>query len=158
MSMLPDESYDSALCMEVLEHVPDPFRGLAEVCRVLHPNGVLVFSVPHLSRLHDLPYDYYRYTPYGLAHMLDKAGFELLELQPRGGLLTFLGHQFSITLLSLVWRVPGFRNLAWWFNKWLVTRLLFSLDGLFDKGKLFAIGYVGAARRIGAPRSHAGQD
>jgi len=41
-----DESFDVCTCTEVFEHVPDDHKGMAEVCRVLRPNGVFVFTVP----------------------------------------------------------------------------------------------------------------
>jgi SAM-dependent methyltransferase len=43
----PDSSFDAAFCIEVLEHVLDPFTVVREIHRVLRPNGVLVISVPN---------------------------------------------------------------------------------------------------------------
>jgi len=40
----PDESFDLALCCDVLEHVEDPARVLAEAARVLRPGGVILFE------------------------------------------------------------------------------------------------------------------
>jgi SAM-dependent methyltransferase len=147
MYMISDSRYDSALSLEVLEHVPDPFRAVREIYRILEPGGVAVISVPHLSRVHDAPYDYYRYTSFGLQHMLAQAGFEVVEIRKKGGLFSFLGHQFSTLLLGMVWGLPGLRQLAWFLNKWLITRPLYALDGVLDRGGIFALGYVVVARR-----------
>ena len=70
MHMINDGTYDSAICLEVLEHVPDPVRAMREIYRILNSNGVLILSLPHLSRLHSEPHDYYRFTHYGLRHLL----------------------------------------------------------------------------------------
>jgi ubiquinone/menaquinone biosynthesis C-methylase UbiE len=43
----PDEAFDLALLNEVLEHVPDERRSLAEVHRVLKPDGMLVVLSPN---------------------------------------------------------------------------------------------------------------
>ncbi|MBT9559880.1 MAG: class I SAM-dependent methyltransferase [Myxococcales bacterium] len=43
----PDESFDRVYCSEVLEHVLDPGRVIAEIRRVLKPTGVAVVSVPN---------------------------------------------------------------------------------------------------------------
>jgi SAM-dependent methyltransferase len=94
LGMIPSAFYDSALCLEVLEHVPDPWQACREICRILKPGGVLILSVPHLSRLHDLPHDYYRYTHVGLTHMLRSAGLELVVIKTKGGLFTFLAISF----------------------------------------------------------------
>jgi SAM-dependent methyltransferase len=47
----PDESFDVAVCGELLEHLRFPDRLLAEARRVLRPGGVLVGSVPNSYRL-----------------------------------------------------------------------------------------------------------
>jgi SAM-dependent methyltransferase len=44
---LPDSSCDAAVCFEVLEHLIDPLRALAEILRVLKPGGVAMLSVPN---------------------------------------------------------------------------------------------------------------
>ena len=45
----PDATFGTVVCTEVLEHVPDPRRALAEIRRVLMPGGVLIGSVPARS-------------------------------------------------------------------------------------------------------------
>ena len=40
----PDESFDIALCCDVLEYVGDASRALSETARVLRPGGVLLFD------------------------------------------------------------------------------------------------------------------
>jgi SAM-dependent methyltransferase len=82
---LADASVDSALCTEVLEHCPDPDAVLSEVARVLRPGGCLLFSVPFLWPLHEVPYDHYRYTPFALRRHLTKAGFGSIQIQAMGG-------------------------------------------------------------------------
>lgn len=46
----PDASFDSVLCFDVLEHVPDYRAALHEFCRVLSPGGRLILSVPFSFR------------------------------------------------------------------------------------------------------------
>ncbi len=147
MSTVPTASYDSAICFEVLEHIPDPFQGVREIYRILKPGGTVVISVPHLSRLHDQPYDFFRFTVYGLRYILEAADFEVLEIRDKGGLLSFLGHQISTLLLCATWPVPGLRQITWLLNKWLITRLLYVLDKMTGVPELFALGYVGVARK-----------
>lgn len=145
MSMIASASYDSAICLEVLEHVPNPSRAISEIYRILKPDGILIISVPHLSRLHDEPYDYFRFTNHGLRYLLEHKGFEVSEIKRKGGLFSFLGHQISTVLLSGVWFVPGLRQIAWFLNRWLITQLCHRMDKLFDGTGIFALGYVGVA-------------
>lgn len=42
----PDQSFGSAVCSEVLEHVPDPENALSEIWRTLKPQGRLLGTVP----------------------------------------------------------------------------------------------------------------
>jgi ubiquinone/menaquinone biosynthesis C-methylase UbiE len=41
--------FDGAFCTEVLEHLKDPVRGLAEIRRVLRPSGWAVITVPNAT-------------------------------------------------------------------------------------------------------------
>lgn len=147
MSMIGDEVYDSAICLEVLEHIPDPFKAARETARILKPGGVLIVSVPHLSRLHQAPQDYYRYTRYGITQVLEGAGFKVQQIQRRGGLASFLGHQVSTILLSLSWGTPILKQFCWGLNRWLVTYPCYALDRWTDKGGVFAVGHTVVARR-----------
>lgn len=142
MDMLADETYDSALCLEVLEHLPDPAAALAEIHRILAPGGVLVCSAPHLSRLHEEPHDYYRYTRHGLRYLFEAQGFRVLSIEASGGLFCFLGHQLSSMLLLPIWHVPVLKQLVFALNRWLVVRPCYALDRVLDKGRIFALGYV----------------
>jgi SAM-dependent methyltransferase len=83
-------SFEFVLCTETLEHVARPAAVLAELRRVLKPGGTLALTVPFLHPVHQAPHDYYRYTPYGLRHLLAEAGFEVESLSAAGGFFTFL--------------------------------------------------------------------
>ena len=78
-----DESFDTVLLLEVLEHVAEPERVLAEIQRVLRIGGVLLLSMPFLYPLHDSPHDYQRYTAPGLMHAVKRAGMHCSEPVPR---------------------------------------------------------------------------
>ncbi len=45
----PDDYFDSVILSEILEHVDDDVRGLAEVRRVLKPGGVVAITVPNAN-------------------------------------------------------------------------------------------------------------
>ncbi|NLT74566.1 MAG: class I SAM-dependent methyltransferase [Chloroflexi bacterium] len=147
MPMVPAAHYDSVLCLEVLEHVPNPERALHEIARVLRPGGVLIMSVPHLSRLHDEPHDYYRYTRYGIIALLRSAGLAVHSLDARGGLFAFLGHQASTALISLTWGVPVIKRLAWYLNILALVYPCLLLDRLFHTTRYFPLGYVVVATK-----------
>ena len=75
---------------EVLEHLEEPGRGLAEAHRLLRPGGGIILTTPLVWPLHEEPRDFYRFTPYGLRHLLGRAGFEAIEVRPLSGQWTTL--------------------------------------------------------------------
>ncbi len=56
----PDASYDNVFCIEVLEHVPNPFGALGEIRRVLKSGGVLTLSVPNPYHAKELIWNLFR--------------------------------------------------------------------------------------------------
>jgi SAM-dependent methyltransferase len=85
-----DASFDAALSTQVLEHVAEPVDVLRELHRILRPGGRLYLTVPLVGELHEEPYDFFRYTPHGLRHLLTKAGFDVHSITPRNGYFTTL--------------------------------------------------------------------
>jgi 2-polyprenyl-3-methyl-5-hydroxy-6-metoxy-1,4-benzoquinol methylase len=48
---LSDESFDMVLCLDVLEHLQDPWVILNEIYRVLRPGGILICSLPNVRHI-----------------------------------------------------------------------------------------------------------
>ena len=72
-----DNRYDFILFTQVLEHVPEPEAVLHELYRVLKPGGRILCSAPLFYYEHGAPYDFYRYTQFGLRHLITKSGFTI---------------------------------------------------------------------------------
>jgi SAM-dependent methyltransferase len=106
-SALPIESSSVGfvLCTQVLEHVADPGEVLGECLRVLEPGGQLALTVPLVWQLHELPYDYYRYTAAGIEHLLVRAGFVNIEIRARNDSFTTLA-QLMLNVRSTMGRAP----------------------------------------------------
>ena len=72
-------SFDAVLCNQVLEHVFNPDEFLAEIERVLRPGGKLLLTVPFVWDEHEQPWDYARYSSFGLKALLEKRGFRIVS-------------------------------------------------------------------------------
>jgi SAM-dependent methyltransferase len=80
MSIIPDRRYNCVFCAGVLEHVDDFMAGMREITRILTPGGILLLGVPFRQAIHSFPYDYWRFTRFGLEYMLrDK--YVILEIK-----------------------------------------------------------------------------
>ena len=82
MPQVQDERFDSIICTQVLEHIPNPFLAVKELHRVMKPGGKLFLTVPFLNNLHMEPHDYWRFTEYSLAELLKS--FESVEINNCG--------------------------------------------------------------------------
>jgi SAM-dependent methyltransferase len=101
-----DGAFDTVLCTEVLEHIPDPAAFLARAHRCLRPEGRLVLTVPFAARWHFIPHDYWRFTPAGLRLLLTDAGFDEVCVQARGNPLTVACYKVMTLHLMLLFG-PG---------------------------------------------------
>jgi SAM-dependent methyltransferase len=82
--------FDAVISTQVLEHVRAPSVVLNELHRVLRVEGTLWLTAPLVWPLHEEPYDFFRYTEYGLRHLLEEAGFEEVDIRARNGCLATL--------------------------------------------------------------------
>jgi SAM-dependent methyltransferase len=79
-----DNSFDACVSFEVFEHVFNPEAVLAELKRVLKPKGSLVITTPFVYGEHEVPFDFARYTSFGLRHLLSNAGFQVEDVEKLG--------------------------------------------------------------------------
>ncbi len=104
---LADDSVDTLITLEMLEHVPDPRSVVAELARVLKPGGTVFLSVPSAVPRHD-HHDFWRFTAQGLKQLCGP-WFDGAEVRVFGGTFETLGYlaAYYVSLLLHVLKVPG---------------------------------------------------
>lgn len=85
---LQDKFADTIISLSVMEHLCEPQVFLNESFRILKNDGVMILQVPWQWWIHEAPYDYFRYTPYGLKYLFEKAGFKNIEIEAQSGFFT----------------------------------------------------------------------
>jgi len=107
-----DNSFETLVSTEVLEHVPAPLQALREMRRVLKPGGFLILSTPLYWPRHEVPYDFFRYPYDGLVHLVKESGLELVRLFNRGRSYAFVGqvvqHIHPVTARPVTWAINRF--------------------------------------------------
>lgn len=114
---IKDRVADTVVSLSVMEHLREPQIMLNEAIRILRPGGSMILQVPFMWWVHEAPYDYYRYTCYGLRYMFEKAGFTDIEVLPQTGFWVMWTLKFNYQSIRLI-RGP-------WLVRKLISALLF---------------------------------
>jgi SAM-dependent methyltransferase len=144
LSLLPfrQGAFDACLNVVTLEHVKDPALVIREIARTLATGGRFLLIVPFEWEEHQQPHDYFRFTRYSLAYMLDQAGFSEVSIAPVGGFFRMLSRR----MLAALKFFPGpfiFIGAIFFVPPALVLPLLEPLDRRQD----FTLGYICSARK-----------
>ena len=121
---IDSEVADTIVSFEVLEHLSEPQTMLNEANRLLKNQGYLILSVPFQWCVHEAPWDFYRYTRYGLDYMLTKAGFVDINIEETTGFWEVWFLKLNYQTLRLIrgprlvrWLVRSLLIPFWWLNQ-----------------------------------------
>jgi len=105
-----NEIFDSLFCGEVLEHVFNPDEILPELNRVLKKGAQMLITTPFSWNEHEAPFDYARYSSFGIRHLLEKHGFKILELKKSGSFARVNFQYWALYFFELFkkWGIPGY--------------------------------------------------
>lgn len=104
----PDNYFDNVFSSEVFEHVFNLEEIIPELNRVVKPGGHLLITCPFVWPEHEVPYDYARYTSFGIKHLLQKNGFEIKRQYKTGHAVEVIIQQAIFYLFCLIPKRPRF--------------------------------------------------
>ncbi len=116
-----DNTFDSIISVEVLEHVFNIDELLKEINRVLKAGGKAIITTPFMWEEHEMPYDFARYTTPGLIHIYEKHNFTILKKIKNGNNIMVIC-QFIISYIKSL--LPK--------NKWINHLFLIPVIVLFN--------------------------
>ena len=141
---------DTVISFSVLEHLHSPQTMLDEAYRVMKNGGYFMAQIPWQWWVHEAPFDYFRYTPYGIKYLLQEAGFEDIQVKSQGGffsMMTLKINYFSLRLIGgpplLRWCIRTALTIPWY----ILQKLAPYLDNLDRNWALEAPCYFIIARK-----------
>ena len=102
---IKSENFDSVLCVEVFEHLPNPVEALKEISRVTKKGGALILTAPFASLTHYSPYFFYSgFSENFYKESLKLYNFKIEEIYTYGNYFDFITLELIRTPLVL-WRM-----------------------------------------------------
>jgi len=97
-----DATFDGCFCSQVFEHLFDIELSIQEIHRVLKPGGKFLLLVPFVWHEHEVPYDFGRYSAYGLTHLLTKHGFVIKRQEKDSHFMQVVAQLWSLYLYTIL--------------------------------------------------------
>lgn len=155
---IEDNFFDAVLCTQVLEHLEWPRESVREMFRVLKPGGTLYMTVPMAHCEHQQPYDFFRYTSFGIQSICKDAGFRNVDIEPFGG--NFARWAYEMRHVLEIFPPSGLKSgrinvkgalllplkFATLFSIGIIKRIFLLMDR-FDVKKTYPLGWGCAAKK-----------
>lgn len=101
---IKDEHIDSIICCQVFEHVFEPNIFLSELNRILKHNGKLLITIPFIWDEHEKPFDFARYSSFGIRYLFEKFGFKVNNLNKTASDFSIHAQLLNLYLYKLVYK------------------------------------------------------
>lgn len=148
---IEDNQADTIISISVLEHLREPQIMLNEAFRILNPGGHIILQTPWQWMVHEAPHDYFRFSPYALEYMMNKAGFKNIRIEAECGF-------FAIWILKLCYFlnrfVKGPKALRFTIKifltpVWIILQSTALICDRFDNNKMLeAGGYYAIGQKL----------
>ncbi len=127
---IKDNAVDTVVSFQVMEHIAEPEIFLKEINRILKSDGFCLLTTPFMWGEHEAPYDYYRYTRYGLEYLAKKTGFNVISINADTGYWTTAIIRLNYFLMQYAGNILKYFIIPFvWGNQYCA----YVLDRFFDK-------------------------
>ncbi len=129
-----NESFDTVISTQVLEHLEKPWTMVKEVRRVLKENGICILTAPFLNPYHADPHDYFRYTVEGTRSLFENEGFKIIECDSYGQLFSVISEFIRFSWFNPYkkrkrgsWKIVHFMaKIANFLNKFVKADIIYA--------------------------------
>ncbi len=148
---LQDKSLDAILCVEVIEHIPNPLEAFMEFSRLLKQDGIVILTAPFNSLTHYAPYHYSTgFSKYYYEKHLPEFNFEIVEITPNGNFFEYLAQEVRRTNeVAKTYNQNKFIGFYFIIGKLLILRSLKKLSkNDNNSSELLCFGFNVIARKL----------
>ena len=142
-------SVDGVICTQVLEHVPNARLIIMEISRIIKSNGELILTIPFVWEEHEIPFDFSRFSSYGITELLNSNEFEIQQIVKDTGSIESIAILLNVYIVNnLIPKIPGIGfiiNILFCFPIQIIATLLQRI--LPDKNRLYLNLIVKAKKR-----------
>jgi SAM-dependent methyltransferase len=139
---IADHYADCIVSFSVLEHLPEPDYFISECSRILKNGGNLEFIIPFMWQVHEEPFDYFRFTKYGIEYLLNKNNFKDIKIIEIMGFWQTWGVMFNYhTVKFAKGPLKYFLYLLWWLIQ-IITPFLDKLDRSAGESALYSVSAI----------------
>ena len=143
---IEESSFDAVLLLHVIEHLPDPFKGLQQIARLIRPGGFLVIETPRFDTLwfkllkgrerSIIRGHYYYFTRRTIQALVCKSGFEVIQLDSVGRTVTL--DRLCFYAGKFIDSDRAIRGLTWLSDRWHLNKLHLHIN-LRDMMRLYLV-------------------
>lgn len=101
-----NNSVTSIFAAEVFEHIFNIEEIIPELHRVMKPGANLLITCPFVWPEHEKPYDFARYTSFGIRHLLEKNNFIIEEQVKTGNFIETIAQLIMFLLYCYIPKKP----------------------------------------------------
>ncbi|MGF1750748.1 class I SAM-dependent methyltransferase [Vibrio cionasavignyae] len=146
---IENDSFDAAICIEVLEHLPNPVAAITELVRILKPGGILIITAPFNSLTHFAPYHYCSgFNKYWYEEHFKKLGVSEVKISPHGNYHASVFQELGrVPSILDEYNLPPLSNVERWAQRILLSRLSKVANRDMDSHALACFGYNVVVRK-----------